>query len=96
MDTLTVLSKHATNGSTRCNLFDSYERLVTPRIVVIYAGWKIFKNQIKKARFIAGPKITLNLRVLFGAQLFQAFYGISIYPRRSKIPYQTNDHSPLP
>jgi len=48
MDTLTVLSKHATNGSTRRNLFDRNQRPVTPRIVGIYAGWKIFKNQIKK------------------------------------------------
>ena len=44
MDTLTVLSKHATKDITRGDLFDRYQRLITPRLVEIYADWKIFKN----------------------------------------------------
>ncbi len=44
IETLTVLSKHATKDPTRGDLFDRYQRLVTPRLIGIYADWKIFKN----------------------------------------------------
>ena len=41
--TLTVLSKHATKDATRGDFY-LYQRLVTPRLIEIYADWKIFKN----------------------------------------------------
>jgi hypothetical protein len=43
IETLSVLSKHASKDETRGELFERYQRLVTPRLAGIYTDWKIFK-----------------------------------------------------
>jgi hypothetical protein len=43
IETLSVLCKHATKDKNRGDLFQRYQRLVTPRLAGIYADWKSFK-----------------------------------------------------
>ncbi len=43
IETLSVLSKHASKDESRGDLFERYQRLVTPRLTGIYTDWKIFK-----------------------------------------------------
>lgn len=43
IETMSVLSKHATKDKGRGDLFQRYQRLVTPRLTGIYADWKTFK-----------------------------------------------------
>ena len=44
IETLEVLSRHASQDESRGELFNRYSRLVTPRLVGIYADWRVFKN----------------------------------------------------
>ncbi|MBT3980237.1 MAG: hypothetical protein HOE90_02725 [Bacteriovoracaceae bacterium] len=45
LETLRVLAKHTEIDESRVDLFSRYQRLINPRLVAIYEGWRTYENE---------------------------------------------------